>query len=235
MVTDPVFGYTVQFADAVPNRTDRTINVSSAAVFWQSSNGLDGRNPRSNDKRNKSSRGLIIDAMVISRWRVDAGLVAGTGLGHVLHMMFVETQTADVYCHPMIGKENAKNGFGAQGERIRINPSLNLAARGLTGAALLAAKTLQEHGCYLGDNSASCSTLEGQQMTATYDPNAGANLTANRLKSYITWADFEVLPRGASRASLLVPPIDRLIRHGDCQLGRRKLVDPAPRTRRVVV
>ena len=196
VVNDPVFGYTVQFADAVPNRTDRTINVSNAALFWHSSNGLDGRNLRSTDKRNRSSRGRIIDAMVISRWRVDAGLAAGTGLGHVLHMMFVETQSTEGFCHPMIGKESGKNGFGAQGERLRINPGVDLAARGLTGAALVVAKTLQEHGCYLGDNSGSSSTLKGQQRTATYDPYFGTNLTADCLKSYITWADFEVLPKG---------------------------------------
>lgn len=48
--------------------------------------------------------------MAISQWRVDAASAAGTGIGHVLHMMFVETLTTDKFCHPMIGKEH--NCFG---------------------------------------------------------------------------------------------------------------------------
>jgi hypothetical protein len=101
VMVDPVFGYTVQFADGVVNKANRTIAVSNAAVFWHSSNGLDYRNPRSNDRRNMSSRGRIVDAQVIRPDLLAAGIANNTGLGHVLHLFFVETKTVDGVCHPM--------------------------------------------------------------------------------------------------------------------------------------
>lgn len=195
LVVDPVFGYSVHFADAVANKTNRTINVSSSGLFWHASNGLDRRNPRSNDKRNYCSRGRIPDAMVIRGDLVRAAAAAGTSLGHVLQMFFVETRYADGFCHPMVGAESGKNGWGAEGLRIGVHRSVNLAVRGLTGGALAIAKTLQEYGCYLGDNSGSGSKLKGEQASSNYAPYAGTNVTPTCL-SKLTWADFVVYPKG---------------------------------------
>jgi len=195
LIVDPVFGYSVHFADAVANKTARTINVSSSSVFWHSSNGLDKRNPKSDDKRNYCSRGRIPDAMVIRGDLVKTAITANTSLGHVLQLFFVETKYADGFCHPMVGAESGKNGFGAEGLRIGIDKSVNLASRGLTGGALVIAKTLQEYGCYLGDNSGSSSQLKGEQAFSSYSPYAGTNVTPTCL-SKLTWADFVVYPKG---------------------------------------
>lgn len=192
VMVDPVFGYTAQFADAVPNKATRTITVSSAGIMWHGSNGLDGRNPASNDKRNFTSRGRIPDAMVIRRDLLDQAIAKGTGLGHVLHLFFVETNSADGVASPMTGAENGQSGWGAEGERIRIRPDIDLAARGLTGAALAVARTLQENGAYIGDNSGSSTQIKASQPSAY----TGTNLTTDALKGKISWADFEVLPRG---------------------------------------
>jgi hypothetical protein len=192
VMVDSVFGYTVQFADAVVNKATRTITVSNAGIMWHGSNGLDGRNPKSNDKRNFTSRGRILDAMVIRRDQLDQAAANGTGLGHVLHLFFVETSTADGVVHPMTGSESGKAGFGAEGERIRIRPDVDLQARGLTGAALVIARTLQENGAYIGDNSGSSTQIKASQP----HHYTGTNLATDALKGKISWADFEVLPRG---------------------------------------
>lgn len=191
LMIDRRFGYTAQFADAVPDKAARTIEVSNAEIMWHDSNGIDGRSKAvRGDPRNYTSRGRIIDAMVVRRDLLDWAVANGTGLGHVLHLFHVETE--DAFCHPMIAAEG-QSGFGAEGERIRIDPSVDLAARGLTGAALALARTLQQHGCYLGDNSGSGSQIKASQKSAY----AGTNLDTDCLRGKVRWDDFEVVERGA--------------------------------------
>ena len=192
VMIDPVFGYTIQFADAVPNKATRTIHVSNAGIMYHSSNGLDKRNPLSDDQRNFTSRGRIIDAMVVRRDLLDKAIANNTGLGHVLHLFFVETKSADGEVHPMTGSEGGNDGFGAQGERIRIKPSVDLKARGLTGAALAIARTMQENGAYIGDNSGSSTQIKASQP----HNYTGTNVTTNALKGKVFWNDFEVVQRG---------------------------------------
>jgi len=195
LIVDPVFGYSTFCGDVVPNYAARTITVGASSVFWHSSNGLDKRNPRSNDPRNFSSRGRIPDSGVIRSDLIRAGIANGTSLGYVLHMWFVETLTSAGFVHPMVGAEGGKNGWGAEGVRIAIRPDLDLSTR-FTGGALVLAKTLQEYGCVVGDNSGSGSTFHGEQATATYNPYAGTNVTRDCLKG-LTWADWVVIQPGA--------------------------------------
>ena len=194
LIVDPTFGYSVFCTDVVPDLATRTISVSSSAVFYHSSNGLHRKNPLTDDKRNFSSRGRIPDAMVIRSDLVKAGIANGTGLGHVLHMFLVETRTADGYCHPMVGCEGNKYGWGAEGERVAIRADLDLQARGFTDAALVVARTLQQNGAYIGDNSGSSTMLKGEQQTSTYTPYAGTNFGRDCLK-LLTWDDFVVIKR----------------------------------------
>ncbi len=189
LIVDPVFGYTVQFADAVVDKATRTITVSNAGIMWHSSNGLDYRNPKSDDSRNFTSRGRILDSMVIRRDILDKAIASNTGLGYVLHMYFVETSTADGVRSPMVGAESGKYGWGAEGERIRLKPSIDLAARGLTGAALAVARTLQQNGAYIGDNSGSSTQLKASQASVY----AGTNMSTDMFQGKISWDDFEVL------------------------------------------
>jgi len=194
VIFDEVFGYTVMFADAVPDKATRTISVSSAGIMWHSSNGLDYRNPKSNDPRNFTSRGRIPDSMVVTREELDAAVARGTGVGHVLHLFFVETNGLESPCfvHPMVGCENDQRGWGREGERLRVKPSVDLAARGLTGYALALAKTLQENGAYLGDNSGKTTQIKLSQSSHY----TGTNLTTDAFKGKLTWADFEVVQAG---------------------------------------
>ena len=189
VMIDPVFGYTVQFADAVPDKATRTITVSNAGIMWHASNGLDYRNPKSDDSRNFTSRGRIIDSMVIRRDVLDKAIAKDTGLGYVLHLFFVETNTAHGIRHPMVGTESGKSGWGAEGERIRLKSSIDLKARGLTGAALAVARTLQQNGAYLGDNSGSSTQIKASQASVY----TGTNMAADMLKGKISWDDFEVV------------------------------------------
>jgi hypothetical protein len=191
-MVDPVFGYTVQFADAVPDKATRTITVSNAGILWHTSNGLDYRNPRSDDSRNFTSRGRIVDSMVIRRDVLDRAIANDTGLGHVLHLFFVETNTADGFHSPMVGAESGKYGWGAEGERIRLKPSIDLKARGLTGAALAVARTLQQNGAYIGDNSGSATQIKASQASAY----VGTNMSTDMFRDMISWDDFEVLANG---------------------------------------
>lgn len=173
----------------------RTINVGAAGRFMHNTNGLDRRNPLSNGPKNERSRGAIPDGMVIRRDLLDHAIANNTGLGHVLHMFLVETKSSDGFCHPMTGTESPRNGFGAEGERIAISPTVNLTTRGMTPGGLAIARTLQQHGCYFGDNSGSKTALKAEQNSSTRNPWLGSGLNQHSLKG-ITWNDFVVLPKG---------------------------------------
>jgi hypothetical protein len=192
VMIDSEFGYTVQFADAVPDKSTRTITVSNAGIMWHSSNGLDYRNPQSDDDRNLTSRGRILDAMVLRRDALDRAVAHGTGLGHVLHLFFVETDEAARFVHPMVGDESGKSGWGAEGERVRIAPGVDLTARGLTGACLAVARTLQENGAYLGDNSGSSTQIKASQAGAYL----GTNLSTDCMQGKVSFDDFEAVKAG---------------------------------------
>jgi hypothetical protein len=195
VVRDPVFGYTVQCADVVPNRAARTWTASNCGIFWHDSNGLDYRNPLSDDSRNFTSRGRIPDAMQVPRSEIDDAVAAGTGVGHVMHVFFVATDGTGSPCfvHPMVGCEGRQTGWGKEGTRIGIDRSVDLVARGLTGAALALARTLQDNGGYLGDNSGSSTQLK----VGPPEDYADTNLTTDVFKGKLSWNDFVVYQLGA--------------------------------------
>ncbi len=174
---------------------DHLIKVSTAGRTYHSSNGLHYKNPRSDDRRNFTSRGRISDAMVIRRDLVDHGIANNTDLGHVLHIFLCKTDANDGFCHPMVGTESKHvGGFGAEGERIAIAPSVDVTSRGLSPAALVVARTLQNYGCYIGDNSGSSSALKAEQEN-TVRPVWGGKLDQDSLRG-LTWDDFVVIPGG---------------------------------------
>jgi hypothetical protein len=170
---------------------DHLLDVTSAGVTHHASNGLDHRNRRSDGPRNFTSRGRISDAMVIRRKLVDHGIKHGTDLGHVLHLFLVETSSADGFQHPMVGAESGKSGFGAEGQRLAIRADVDLAARKLSPAGLVIARTLQNRGCYIGDNSGSMSALKAEQETDKH-PVWGRLLHQDSLRG-LRWEDFVVL------------------------------------------
>jgi hypothetical protein len=189
-VVDVASGFTV-FGTKALVVAPGTISVQSAGVTYHSSNGLHRNNPLTNDRRNNTSRGRISDAMVIRSDLVDFGVANNTDLGHVLHLFLVETRSADGFRSPMVGCESGKLGFGAEGERIAIDPAVDLTTRGLSPAALVVARTLQRYGCYFGDNAGSESALKAEQETATHSVWKG-RLGKDSLAG-LRWDDFVVL------------------------------------------
>ena len=191
VVHDTVRGQTIWGAKA-RKLPGNVISVGAAGRFMHSSNGLDARNPLSTNKtQNERSRGAIPDAMVIRKDLLDAAIANGTGLGHVLHLFIVESDTAAGFVHPMVGTESDKHGFGAEGQRIAIRSNVDLTTRGLSPEGLAIASTLQTHGMYIGDNAGSGSSLKAEQESPT-NPVWGGRLQADELRG-ITWADMVVL------------------------------------------
>ena len=189
-VVDLGSGFTV-FGTKASVVAPRTISVQSAGITYHSSNGLHRKDPLSNDKRNFTSRGRISDAMVIRSDLVDYGIANNTDLGHVLHLFLVETRSSDGCRHPMVGCEGDKFGFGAEGERIAIDPAVDLTKRGLSPAGLVVARTLQRYGCYFGDNAGRASTLKAEQDTPArqvWNGRLGQDSLAG-----LRWEDFVVL------------------------------------------
>jgi hypothetical protein len=190
-VMDLVSGITV-FGTGARHGGLHTISVSSAALTHHNSNGLDRRNPRSNDQRNFSSRGRISDAMVIRHSLVKRGIRHHDDLGHVLHLFLCETSTRAGFCNPMVGNESGNFGWGAEGERIAIAPHVDLTKRKLSPAAMVIARTLQTYGCYIGDNSGSTSAFKAE---ISRRPVWRGMLHADSLHG-IHWNDFVVVKRG---------------------------------------
>ena len=171
-----------------------SINVGAAGAYEHASNGLDKRNPRSDSMVNYRSRGAIPDSMVIRRDRMDWAVANDTDLGYVLHMFLVETDSSAGYVHPMVGSESGKYGFGAEGTRVAIAPSVDLTRRGLSPQGLALARTLQRRGAYIGDNSGSKTALKAEQENAAH-PVWGGTLPEDVLAG-ITWDDFVVIRPG---------------------------------------
>lgn len=194
VVIDTGTGQSVWGAKAVWKPGTQTITVGASGRFKHATNGLDRRNPRSDGRSNERSRGAIPDAMVIRKDLIDYGVANSTDLGHVLHLFMVETKTTDGHCHPMVGHESSKNGFGAEGERIAIRADLDLTTRGLSPEALVVARTLQRYGAYIGDNAGSKTALKAEQESSVR-PVWGGRLPANAL-SRLSWDDFVVIERG---------------------------------------
>lgn len=189
-VIDRASGFTV-FCTEASVVGPRLLDIRHGGVTYHGSRGLNYKNPRCDDERNLTSRGRISDSMVIRQDLVSHGVANDTDLGHVLHMFFVETNSADGYRHPMTGAEKGKHGFGAEGERIAIASSVDLTSRGLSPEALVIARTLQNHGCYLGDNSGSASCLKAEQENGGR-PVWDGRLGRDSLEG-ITWDDFVVI------------------------------------------
>lgn len=170
------------------------LDVQSGGCMWHSSNGLDARNPKSTDKRNQTSRGRLSEALVIRRDLMDYAIANGTGLGHVLELFIAESNSNDGHCHPMVGHESGQSGFGSEGERLIIRPEINLAARGMSPAGLALARTLQDHGCYIGDNAGGPSTLKADVESRSH-PVWNGLLKPDSLHG-ISWTDMACVKRG---------------------------------------
>lgn len=194
VVVDRASGWSIWGANATVVGP-QLIRVSDAGSFEHRSNGLDRRNRRSSSRVNYRSRGVIPDAMVIRRDLVDNGVAHASGLGHVLHLFLCETRSASGHCHPMVAMETGRYGWGAEGVRIAVSPRVDLHRRGLNPVGMVLARTLQNHGAYIGDNSGSASAFKAEQWSSHRDPWQGSRIHKGVLAG-LRWDDFVVLPPG---------------------------------------
>jgi hypothetical protein len=174
-----------------------TVNVSAAGSFSHDSNGLDSRNPAADSTLNARSRGIIPDSMAIRLDALDAAIRNGTGLGYVVEVFWSQTDSAAGFASPMVGAEGGNSGAGGEGQRFRIKPGIDLASRPgcsptTNPVGLAIARTLQQNGAYIGDNSGSGSGIKTEQ-NANYP-----GLNADSLRGCMTWDDVEFLPLGWS-------------------------------------
>jgi len=188
VVLDRASGITVWGAGASKG-VGNTIHVSAAGYFDHASDGLDTRRPESNSAQNFRSRGVIPDSMVIRKDRLDWAVANNTDLGHVLEIFWPETDSSLGNRLPMVGAESGKVGWGAEGQRIGIDPSVNLADRPCTPYARAIALTLQRHGAYIGDNSGGAAAFKMQQDTSAH-PVWGASVKQDELSGCVSWSDF---------------------------------------------
>lgn len=173
--------------------TPLTLLAQSGGYFEHPSNGLDKRRAESNSTKNVASRGRIPDTMVVRADRFAWALANHTDLGHVLEIFWPETDSSAGFRLPMVGAESGDVGWGAEGQRIGIDPAVNLAARaGCTPQALVLALTLQRHGAYIGDNAGGGAALKMEQNSAADPTSSGAfkGMTVDSMKGCVTWSDF---------------------------------------------
>ena len=196
VVIDRCDHITVWGANAAVSGT-HTLSVSTYGAFNHDSNGLDERNPASNNSQNFRSRGVIPDSMLIRKDQMDYAIANHTDLGQVLEVFFVETDGSGTPCYtnPMVGCEKRHTGWGTEGTRIAVSPSVNLSTRSCSPQALVIAKTLQDYGGYLGDNSGSTTGLKAEQESPSH-PVWNGTLSRDELNGCVTWNDFVVIKPG---------------------------------------
>lgn len=190
VVMDVASGFTVVATKVACGSTPNTVNVGgSAGAFMHASNGLDRKRPESDSTINTASRGRIPDSMVIRKDRLDWAVANHTDLGYVLEIFWPETSSASGFRLPMTGAEGSKTGWGAEGQRLSIDPSLDLSTRPCTPYAYAIALTMQRHGVYIGDNAGSGAAIKMEQDSVAHPVWNGAIKQAE-LKGCVSWSDF---------------------------------------------
>jgi hypothetical protein len=92
---------------------------------------------------------------------------------------------------PMIGSDgNDANGI-PEGIVLRIRPSVDLAAKGLSAGALVIARSLQEYGCVVTDGGSS----RAATMRLERADWSGLGLNKDSLER-LTWNDWEFVEGG---------------------------------------
>jgi hypothetical protein len=197
VVVDEAQGITVMATKA--SKVDATtINVGAAGYFTHGTNGLDDRRPESNCKSLgkvcEVSRGRIPESMLVTAAEFAVARANHTGLGHVLEMFWPETDSAAGFKLPMVGAEGSKYGWGSEGQRVALDPSLNIVDRpGCTDSADVIVRTLQQNGAYIGDNAGGTSWVIKLEQNSAADPVASAefsSLSQTELSGCVTAADF---------------------------------------------
>jgi hypothetical protein len=152
IIYDLSAGYVTALTGARYDPGSDTWTARGATVTYLDSNGLNVKTGRSDNPGNVGThRGNNAPTMAVSWDQVNAGAVR-----HVLKVAS-GPELSDRYVFPMIGSDGGYTGYNPavppEGLRLRLQPTIDLAALGLDGQALVIARALQHYGIYLGDSS----------------------------------------------------------------------------------
>lgn len=144
-------GYVVALTDADYDAESDSWSADGATVTYLKSNGLRVETGLSDDPRNRGTHRGNNGATMAASWdEVQAGAIR-----HVLKIA-VGPELSEDYVFPMVGSDGDYSGddpvVPPQGLRLRIKPSVDLAAMDLHPEARVIAQALQRYGVYIGDS-----------------------------------------------------------------------------------
>jgi hypothetical protein len=124
------------------------------------------------------------------------GEIQAGSIDHVLKIAVDTTGCAHVF--PMVGDECGSTAADAppEGTRIRIRPSVDLTALGLSPAALVIARALQRYGAVIGDQSGGPASLKLENTIAEGDGFAWNHVLTARSLRAVPLSMFEVVQLG---------------------------------------
>ena len=170
--------------------TPWTVTVSGGcSLYYLASNGLEGSLPESDEDRNFGHRGY---PPAIHGVRYDE--VAAGEINHVIKVAM--DKTAECHVYPGSGHESSKGGvLTCEGLILRIKPSVDLRARGLTGGALVIATAMQKYGVVIGDTGGMAMEIKLENLTVEGRPESWADFgiaSAHMFQGKLTFDDFVV-------------------------------------------
>ena len=190
VVVDKATGISIWGAGA-SKVNDTTINVTSAGYFTHGTNGLDSKSiGGKSDCPAKGvvctvSRGRIPEAFLVTSAEFATADANHTGLGHVLELFWPETDSSGCKL-PMSGCESGNSGVGIEGQRIALDPTIDIVDRpGCSNEADVIVRTLQQNGAYIGDNAGGNSLVIKAEQGGSFP-----NLSQNELQGCVTASDF---------------------------------------------
>lgn len=155
------------------------------------SQGLARKIATSDSTTNSGHRGIPSPIRAVRHDEVTAGAISHRleCYWHATAEVTPEVGDKEAYW-PMVGAENGKGGIVPEGVVIRIKRSVNLASYTLTPAARTVAKSLQDYGCTVGDNSGS-----GNRLKIQANASWAGMLNVDSLKP-LTWNLWEFVRGG---------------------------------------
>ena len=144
-VYDVAKGYVVLMWHAA--KTSTGWSAGGGSIAYLDSNGYSVRTGRSNDPRNDGS-------MRGNNGAVSCALYDEVAAGSIDHVLKIALgpDPSSRFVFPMVGSDgNGPSVAPAEGTRLRIKPSVDLAALKLSPQALIIARAAQRYGVYIGD------------------------------------------------------------------------------------
>jgi hypothetical protein len=186
----------VRLWDATKTGTPGSYSWSAcnSSVYYSLSNGLHQEARGSNDQRNEGWRGVPGNLKTVTYDEVATGR-----LNHVIAIGV--DNSAPCYFWPMVGDEGHSGDYACEGLMLRIRPTIDLEARGLTGGCLIIARTLQYYGAMIADTGGVAFNVELEQLSIEGRSERWADIgvTKDCMEDKIRFDDFQVISGGYDR------------------------------------